>query len=194
MFSSPSQLERPSVQALFIADSDAGIRKTCELIYHLIELGSADTDIIYLVRKILSETRHLSATGQSQDLTRWVVDHVRYQKDDGLFSCNGRVYWSDDPTPLFQCREPVEILYTARQIWQNGYGDCDDYTILLGAMHRILGIPIRLAIIAQPGADADRFSHVYLQVHLNGYWIPIDPVADTKWGWQFPNPTRMEVL
>lgn len=67
-----------------------------------------------------------------------------------------------------------------------GKGDCEDFTILLGAMGSHLGLPYKLRV-ASP--DKVRWLHIYL---MGGYppgrpqvWIPVDAAAISKpIGWE----------
>lgn len=76
-------------------------------------------------------------------------------------------------------QEAVETLST-------GKGDCEDFTILLGAMGDHLGLPYRIRV-ASP--DGFRWLHVYL---IGGYppgrpkkWVAVDASAQTKpIGWE----------
>lgn len=186
---------RPSVRQFTIAEGDAGIRQTCRAIRELIEEGKLDPEIRYLTARVLAGIE--DPVYRSQRLVGWFMSHVRYQRDDHLAKCNGRLARMDLRVAQQQCQtsEPVEILTTAREVLRQGFGDCDDFCVALGAMHELAGMPVRLVTIAaDPGAPAE-FTHVYLIVQIAGRWIPIDAVnPDQPWGWEHPAPFRKQVM
>jgi transglutaminase-like putative cysteine protease len=52
-------------------------------------------------------------------------------------------------------------------------GDCDDHTVLLGAMLESVGYPTRITTARmKPGPGTD--DHVYLEVNDRRNWIPLD--------------------
>lgn len=67
-----------------------------------------------------------------------------------------------------------------------GKGDCEDFTILLGAMGQHLGLPSKVRVASPDGL---RWRHVYL---MGGYpprrprsWVAVDASSQTKpIGWQ----------
>ena len=70
-------------------------------------------------------------------------------------------------------------------------GDCDDFTMLLGAL--ILSVPAlaglapRIVTVAAEPDDPARFSHVFLAVVLDGAVSPLDASHGPFPGWQIPN-------
>src|SRR4029079_2849834 len=77
----------------------------------------------------------------------------------------------------------VELLHSARRMLELRAGDCDDMTILLGAMLMATGHPVRLALVGfrkhKPHCD----SHIYLEANLGGNWIALDATMERPLGW-----------
>ena len=98
--------------------------------------------------------------GEVCALFEWVRRNVRYTRD------------------IFR----VELLHTARRLLQLRAGDCDDMTILLGAMLLSTGHPVRLVLTGFDAARPHVYSHIYLEVNVNGHWIPADTTLATPIG------------
>jgi hypothetical protein len=62
-------------------------------------------------------------------------------------------------------------------------GDCDDMTILLGAMLEAIGHPVRLVLSGPDPLKPDLFTHIYLEVFHKGRWIPLDATMPYPMGW-----------
>jgi transglutaminase-like putative cysteine protease len=91
----------------------------------------------------------------------WVQRNVRYTKDP------------------FR----VEVLHAPRRMIELRAGDCDDMAILLGAMLRSIGHPVRLVLAGPDPLRPQLFTHVYLEVHHKGNWIPLDATMPYPMGW-----------
>ena len=61
-------------------------------------------------------------------------------------------------------------------------GDCDDQSVLLGALAASIGFPIAIRII---GLRPGEFRHVHLRVLVGGRWIPADLTACPRHGLGF---------
>jgi hypothetical protein len=99
--------------------------------------------------------------GEIRTLFEWVRRNVRYTKDP------------------FR----VELLHSPRRMLELRAGDCDDMSILLGAMLESIGHPVRLVLVGPDPADPDLFSHVYLESRHQGRWIALDPTMPHPIGW-----------
>lgn len=109
--------------------------------------------------------------GEIKALFEWVQRNVRYTKD------------------AFR----LEILHTARRMLELRAGDCDDMSILLGAMLESIGHPVRLVIVGPDLLRPDLFTHVYLEVYHQGRWIPLDATMHHPMGWA-PNVFNRRVI
>lgn len=80
----------------------------------------------------------------------------------------------------------VELLHTARRMLELRAGDCDDMTILLGAMLLSTGHPVRLALVGFRPDKPHGYSHIYPEVRVSGRWLPADPTVSRPIGWAPP--------
>jgi transglutaminase-like putative cysteine protease len=78
----------------------------------------------------------------------------------------------------------VETLHTARRLLELRAGDCDDMTILLGAMLMSTGHPVRLVLAGYNPGRPHAYSHIYPEVNVRGRWIALDSTLPHPMGWQ----------
>jgi len=82
-----------------------------------------------------------------------------------------------------------DMYQRARRTLQLGGGDCDDLTILMGAMLMSIGHPVALKVIDT--YDGEGWNHIYLLTGIPPQrpvkWIPLDPSMPEKgMGWEMP--------
>lgn len=144
----------------------AGTRKTVELIALLVREGAKDFCVRQTAIEILRRygIRAKNYLGEIRTLFEWVKHNVRYTRDI----------------------HRVELLHTARRMLELCAGDCDDMTILLGAMLKSIGHPVRLALVGFNPRKKKLFTHIYLEVFYKGWWIPLDPTVNRPMGWAPP--------
>src|ERR671918_387652 len=116
----------PRIRILRIAKGTRGTLVTARIIARMIRSGAKD---FYVRQKAIQIFRAYGVRpkdrfGEVYALFDWVRRNVRYTRD------------------IFQ----VELLHTARRMLELRAGDCDDMTILLGAMLMSTGHPVRLAL------------------------------------------------
>ena len=140
-----------------------GTQHTVVRMQTLIRQGVKDFYVRQKAIDILLEkgVRPKDYLGEIRALFEWVQQHVRYTKD------------------AFR----LEILHTARRMLELRAGDCDDMSILLGAMLEAIGHPVRLVIVGPDFLRPDLFTHVYLEVYHKGRWIPLDATMPYPMGW-----------
>jgi transglutaminase-like putative cysteine protease len=95
--------------------------------------------------------------GKIGSIFRFVQDKMKYLRD-----------------PLHQ-EMVAGAEYHYDTLGREGYarGDCDDHTVMLGAMLESVGYPTRITTARmRPGAGTD--DHVYLEVNDRRSWIPLD--------------------
>ena len=102
--------------------------------------------------------------GEVCALFEWVRRNVRYTRD------------------IFR----VELLHSARRMLELQAGDCDDMTILLGAMLLSTGHPVRLVLAGFRPNRPHAYSHIYPEVNVRGRWIAIDATVSRPMGWTPP--------
>ena len=75
---------------------------------------------------------------------------------------------------------------TARRMLELRAGDCDDMTILLGAMLLSTGHPVRIVLAGFRPQKPHAYSHIYPEVFVLGRWVPIDATTRHPIGWEPP--------
>ena len=157
---------RPRIRIVRLPAGDAGTLKTARIIAGLVREGSKD---FYVRQKAIDifrlfRVRPKDRLGEVSALFEWVRRNIRYTRD----------IWQ------------VETLHTARRMLELRAGDCDDMTILLGAMLMSTGHPVRLVLAGFRRNRPHSYSHIYLEVRLGSDWIALDPTMDKPLGWAPP--------
>jgi transglutaminase-like putative cysteine protease len=140
--------------------------ETARMISKLICEGAKDFRVRQKAIEIFREGRvpAKDRMGEVRALFDWVQRNIRYTRD------------------IFQ----VELLHTARRMLELRAGDCDDMTILLGAMLKSTGHPVRLCLVGFRPKFAHAYSHIYPEANVRGHWIPIDATMHFRMGWAPP--------
>ncbi|MEO8339240.1 MAG: transglutaminase-like domain-containing protein [Nitrospirota bacterium] len=153
----------PKIYLAHISKGALGTQKTVEHVQALIRAGAKDFYVRQKAIDILLE-QHVTPKdylSEIKSLFEWVQQHIRYTKD--TFG--------------------VEVLHSAKRMLELRAGDCDDMTILLGAMLEAIGHPVRLVIIGSNPLRHDLFTHIYLDVFHKSRWIPLDATMPYPMGW-----------
>jgi Transglutaminase-like superfamily len=153
----------PKIELQKIPSGYRGTLKTLEHIIELIKKGAKDFHVRQTAIDILLQrgVRAKDYLGEIKALFEWVQQKVRYTKD------------------TFR----VEVLHSARRMLELRAGDCDDMSILLGAMLESIGHPVRLLLSGPDPLKQDLFTHIYLEVFHKGRWIPLDATMPYPMGW-----------
>jgi Transglutaminase-like superfamily len=110
--------------------------------------------------------------GELHALYRWVKGHIRYTKD-----------------PVTK-----EKLYPPQELLKVRAGDCDDISMLLGALAIAIGYPARLITVSANAQSPEEFSHVYVEAEApagSGNWVPLDAARlDSEFGAEPPHYFR----
>ncbi len=143
-----------------------GTLVTARMIGQLIREGAKD---FYVRQKAIEifrcyRVRPKDRFGEVHALFDWVRRNIRYTRD--ILG--------------------VELLHTARRMLELRAGDCDDMTILLGAMLISTGHPVRLVLAGFRPERPHVYSHIYPEVNVRGRWIPIDATVNKPIGWAPP--------
>lgn len=89
------------------------------------------------------------------------------------------------------CRDPqhVELLQTPWRTLERRAGDCDDSSILIGAIAGAVGFPYRFITIKADKGRPEQWSHVYAKIEIpKRGWVGMDAsVSHSYVGWE---PTR----
>lgn len=96
--------------------------------------------------------------GELRALYHWTAQHLRYTRDP----------------------HGTELIHTAEVLLElvdelgAAAGDCDDQSVLLGALCASIGFPVAVRIV---GRRPGEFSHVHLRIKVGSRWVPADLTA-----------------
>ena len=138
----------PRISLRRIPRGYAGTLRTANHVKQLIRDGAKDFYVRQRAIDIMLSrgVRPKNYRGEIEALFEWVQRHVRYTKDP------------------FR----VEVLHSPRRMLELRAGDCDDMTILLGAMLEAIGHSVRLVLTGPDPSRPRLFSHIYLEVNCRG--------------------------
>lgn len=159
---SPRGLSDPASRTVMpLPAGDAGTALTVGQMRKLIVQGSKTPDVREMAANLAMP--HDTDQGKIGAIFDFVKTKMKYVRD-----------------PLHQ--EMVGgTAYHMGSLSSLGYmrGDCDDHTVLLGAMLESVGYPTRITTARmRPGAGTD--DHVYLEVNDRRSWIPLDASAKKR--------------
>ena len=131
----------------------------------LIDEGKEDVMIRQLTTDIIKNVRERDYEGDLKAIFKWMRSNIRY---------------THDPHEL-------DTYQRARRTVDMKAGDCDDMSILIGAMSQSVGYPIRLKVVA---FEADEYEHIYPLVGIPPSvprrWIALDATVNNPVGWEVP--------
>ena len=161
-----SRFVRPRIRIVRVPKGRRGTFVSAGLIAELIREGARDFYVRQRAIEIFREAcaRPKDRWAEVGALFHWVRNNVRYTRD------------------IFR----MELLHTARRMLELRAGDCDDMTILLGAMLVSTGHPVRLALTGFRRTRPHSYSHIYPEVNLRGKWIALDATMSHPIGWAPP--------
>src|SRR5215470_5150092 len=156
----------PRIRVYRVPKGTAGTLVTARLIGRLIGEGAKDFYVRQKAIQIFRDqgVRPKDRAGEVLALFDWVRRNIRYTRD------------------IFR----TELLHSARRMLELRAGDCDDLTILLGAMLMSTGHPVRLVLAGFRKNRPHAYTHIYPQVNVGGRWIAIDATVDKPIGWEPP--------
>src|SRR5829696_3603767 len=156
----------PRIRILRVPRGTTGTLTTARLIARLMQEGARD---FYVRQKAIEifrayGVRPKNRFGEVCALFDFVKRNIRYTRD------------------IFR----VELLHSARRMLELKAGDCDDMTILLGAMLLSTGHPVRLVLAGFRRNRPHVYSHIYPEVNVLGRWMAVDATMDKPIGWAPP--------
>ena len=140
-----------------IPNGPAGTRATLQVMARLIRQAKKDPAIR---DKALALTRHLRSkdwVGEIKSIFIFVRDRVRYVQD------------------VYGIETIAEAGVTLRQM----QGDCDDKSVLAGALLQSIGHPVKLLAV---GFDGGPFSHVLVETLIGPRWVPMELTEPLPFG------------
>jgi hypothetical protein len=167
------------------------------------------TQHVHTVRNINQRVSHIvkliKSSSEDQNIRRLSVQLVS-QKRNGKWVIPERDY-KGECTAIFNFvrsrvryvrdAHHMDTFQSAMRTLEFGGGDCDDYTIVLGAMLRSIGYPVWCRVIQTPGS-AD-WSHIYLVAGVpphapnkqTGMSMVLDGSVNKPAGWSPPRSMIM---
>ena len=156
----------PRIRVLRVPKGQHGTLVTAGIIGRLIQDSAKD---FYVRQKAIEifrryQVRPKDRFGEVCALFDFVQRNIRYTRD------------------IFR----VELLHSARRMLELRAGDCDDMTILLGAMLLSTGHPVRLVLAGFKRDKPHAYSHIYPEVNVGGRWIAADATVNRPIGFAPP--------
>lgn len=98
-----------------------------------------------------------------------------------LEAVRARVRFTRDPVSVELVQSPARMLEVADREGM-AFGDCDDIATLFATLAEAAGYPTRFLV---QGPAGEPFSHVLVEVEVNGQWIAVDPSQSSySIGWK----------
>jgi Transglutaminase-like superfamily len=151
-----------------LLSGEAGTKQTIGVMRRLVDQAVSDANFVRFAIDLVRGVLPYNDIGEASAVYEWVKRNIRYTKD-----------------PVTK-----EKLYPPQDLLKIRAGDCDDISMLLGALMIALGYPARLITISANGSAPDEFSHVYLEAEVppgSGAWVPMDAARlDSQFGVEPP--------
>ncbi|MGH7459570.1 MAG: transglutaminase-like domain-containing protein [Longimicrobiales bacterium] len=162
----PSRYVRPRITVRRIPAGQRGTLVTARMIARMIRSGARD---FYVRQKAITvfrryRVRPKDRLGEAAALFDFVRRNIRYTRD--ILG--------------------TELLHSARRMLELRAGDCDDMTILLGALLMATGHPVRLVLAGFRPNRPHAYSHIYPEVKIGRQWIAVDATVNKPMGWSPP--------
>lgn len=160
--------------------SVAGIDERVGHLQRLIREGSLSPKVIAAARGVL--TRKVGSLGN----LRYAVAEKDWRGE--VAAMFNALRDPNSPISMRYVRDHPEVdqFSTADADLRIGAGDCDDQTVILGALLRAVGYSLRVRIIQARGSAS--WSHVYLRCGLppgqDTEWISLDATVNRPSGWE----------
>lgn len=157
----------PSSLRLSVPEGAAGTRETLKHMRQLVQLGKFNLANRDLANSITAGIPQKDWLGELEALFNWVRKNIRYTLDTN---------------DIEQIQSPAVTMAL-------GYGDCDDFAVLLATLCECAGHPCCFAALGflQPG----EFSHVVVLASGAGEspWVCMDATESRPFGWRPPGQT-----
>ncbi len=158
---------RQSSYVVQIPEGVAGVRATLKWMGHLVKRGKVNDLIRNYTNSLIANVPQKDYRGEIKTVFDFVQNRIRYVRDP----------------------RKVEAIHAPEVILQQGWGDCDDKSVLLAAMLETIGKPTRFVPVGfRPG----QISHVYVEVVWGRgprgemEWIALEPTEPYPLGWRVP--------
>jgi transglutaminase-like putative cysteine protease len=142
-----------------------GIAATLKIMVRLARQYKKDVGVREVAGNLVRSLPQYDNTGAVKALHAFVRDCIRYTGDIA----------------------GVETLQTPKATLELGVGDCDDKSLLLGALLQSINLPARFVAIAM---NDGAYSHVLVETRRGTRWIPLETIRPVEVGWFPPNVTK----
>lgn len=161
----------PSSLRLSIPDGAAGTRETLKHMRQLVQNGKHDQRIRDLANRIVSNVPAKDWAGELAAVFEFVRSNVRYSLDPN----------------------DIETIQGAAGTLALGYGDCDDFSVLVATLAECLGHPC--CLVAMGFQQPNTFEHVMTFASGAGEtdWYGMDATEPQPFGW-FPPGAICEIV
>jgi len=166
-----------------IPDGREGTLRSADEIMQQIRIGTTSWDVRHATVKALNEAgiQGRDYEGETRAIFYWVKRNLPFRQD-----------------PVGD----TELIHSAAallRLMKEGAGgaDCDDHVILLGAMLRTVGIPVRLVLLGNDHEHPRLWNHIYLEAQPlhGGSWMALDTTVPSAYpGWAPQNPLTIRKL
>jgi predicted transglutaminase-like cysteine proteinase len=167
-------------------DTDVSTADTIKVIKDLAKEYSSS---VCITQAVNDATRNLSNYSKDRVIVRcvyyWIRKRIKFITDEE----NEEGYFKNPIHPLGS-----EVLVCPDLLLKTGMGDCDDFSLLLGAMLLNLGFMIKFVTVAADRNDPNKFSHIFLKTFLadEGSWIHLDASHGCLPGWRATDYYRIQ--
>lgn len=146
-----------AVRTLTIPRGDAGTHATVEQMARLIRAGASWPGLRPLALNIVRGVPDRDFRAQAWAVYNFVSANMRF---------------INDPFGV-ETLQTVPYMIGQMQAEGNAWGDCDDYTVLFGALFKVLGFPVKIRRVKFEGMK--QFSHVIPCAYVRGAgWYEFD--------------------
>ena len=162
-----------SIQFLGIKAGPEGIAQTLAHMRDLVLESDKHREVKLTAANIIKDVLPQDHKAQVEAIVSWVRKRIKYVRD-------------------IQGVEEVSAPHVLiAQVVKSGvgYGDCDDFSVLLSALLRAVGFRTRLEALA---VNQDMYNHARLAVYLNDEWISIEGTRPWAIGRRYPS--QMQVM
>ncbi len=168
--SAPSALSALSKPLQFQAHTVRTLQDRVAYIHKQMIQGTRDPKVYELARSVVSK-RNADGSWAVPEKDNWAEAQALFNE------VRKRVRYVFDPIDY-------DAFQTARRTLEMNSGDCDDYSSLLGAMCRSVGLNVRTRVVQTK--DSDTWNHIYLVVNIGGTWKALDASMAKPAGWEVP--------
>ena len=136
-----------------------GVDDTLKMMRRLILAGKVHPLVRQFAVRLVHDLPQMAYGAEAKRIHQFVRDQIRYVQDP----------------------HNVEMLHAPEYILANGYGDCDDKTIIFCSLMESIGHPCKIVAVGNmPGIC----SHVYAETKIGNRWLTAEccPVNGELWG------------